>query len=665
MILISAKVGPFRSINTAQNVGIDRDVTVLVGMNEAGKTVFLKALHKAQDALGLEKFNPTDDYPRKDYTAYMRLHVEKPGTAVALSYQLDQEEIDGLNAELNTDIEPGFTFSVSHLYNNSKTVGIKVNEASVIAGLASTSGLSTDAVAAIKKSSTLRDALANLSGIDRNEADNAFLESLNVRVEKSSWSNVVEHEVWTHLSSKLPKFLYFSDYDLLPGKLNLKDLASRVASAKADPNNASKQIQPKHQAVLALLRMADVDIDDFSGSAGYEELKAKVEAVSISLTDQVLEFWKQNEDLEVEVDIRPDATDEAPFNDGPNLYLRIKNRRHRGVTTPFDQRSRGFIWFFSFLVWFDSVQQQLDPSGVAKHSQLVLLLDEPGLALHALAQADFLRYIDALAEDHQVIYTTHSPFMVHSERLHQVRVVEDKATVGTVISDNLSGSDARTIFPLQAALGWSLAQNLFIAKRNLLVEGPSELIYLQTVSALVEASGGKGLPEDVTIVPVGGLNNVATFVSLLGANGLDFAVLHDYSGKPEQKLDGLIQQKLLTKKSVFNVSQFRDLVRFGQDGVPSDIEDLFDPVLYLEYFNKVYARALGDAVIVESDLPIGDRIVQRIERALEAKNINVRPSGGFNHYAVAAAFSSSPPEQLDADTFARFNALFEAIGGAI
>lgn len=666
MILISTKVGPFRSINTVQDVAIDDDVTVLVGMNEAGKTVFLKALHKAQDALDLEKFNPTDDYPRKDYTAYMRRHVEKPESAVALSYQLDQEEIDEINAELSTDIAPGFTFSVSHLYNNTRTVGIQVDEAPVIAALACASGLSSDAVAAIKNSSTLQDAIANLSGIDRNEADNAFLESLNARVEKSGWpTRVVEHEVWRILSSKIPKFLYFSDYDLLPGKLNLKDLATRVASAKADRSNASKQIQPKHQAVLALLRMADVDIDDFSGNTGYEELKAKVEAVSISLTDQVLEFWKQNEDLEVEVDIRSDATDEPPFNDGPNLYLRIKNRRHRGVTTPFDQRSRGFIWFFSFLVWFDSVQQQLDPSGTAKNSQLVLLLDEPGLALHALAQADFLRYIDALAEDHQVIYTTHSPFMVHSERLHQVRVVEDKATVGTVISDNLSGSDARTIFPLQAALGWSLAQNLFIAKRNLLVEGPSELAYLQAVSALIEASGGKGLPDDVTIVPVGGLNNVATFVSLLGANGLDFAVLHDYSGKPEQKLDGLIQQKLLAKKSVFNVSQFRDLARIGQDSVPSDIEDLFDPVLYLEYFNKVYAKALGDEVIVESDLPAGDRIVQRIERALEAKNINVRPSGGFNHYAVAAAFSTSPPAQLDADTFARFNALFEAIGRAV
>src|SRR5207253_372115 len=151
-----------------------------------------------------------------------------------------------------------------------------------------------------------------------------------------------------------------------------------------------------------------------------------------------------------------------------NLYLRIKNRRHRGVSTPFQQRSRGFIWFFSFLVWFDSVQHQLQLETNGEPAELILLLDEPGLALHALAQADFLRYIDELARKHQVLYTTHSPFMVHSDRLHQVRVVEDKVKVGTVISDNVSGSDPRTIFPLQAALGWTIAQNLFISERNLL-----------------------------------------------------------------------------------------------------------------------------------------------------------------------------------------------------
>jgi len=96
--------------------------------------------------------------------------------------------------------------------------------------------------------------------------------------------------------------------------------------------------------------MADITIADFTRSGGYEQLKAKIEGVSISLTDQIMEFWKQNEDMEVEVDIKTDPDDEAPFNNGPNLYLRIKNRRHRGVSTPFQQRSRGSL-VFSFLVW--------------------------------------------------------------------------------------------------------------------------------------------------------------------------------------------------------------------------------------------------------------------------------------------------------------------------
>ena len=72
MQLTSVEVRPFRSINEPQKTDIDPQTTVLVGMNEAGKTVFLKALHKAKDALGKEKFNLTDDYPRKDLTSYKR-----------------------------------------------------------------------------------------------------------------------------------------------------------------------------------------------------------------------------------------------------------------------------------------------------------------------------------------------------------------------------------------------------------------------------------------------------------------------------------------------------------------------------------------------------------------------------------------------------------------
>lgn len=661
MILVSAKVGPFRSMNTEQNVVIDAAVTVFVGMNEAGKTVFLKALHKSLDAMESEEFDPIEDYPRKDLSAYMKRHSTAPETVTTLTYQPTDQQISKINTALHTDLQPGFQFSVNHLYDNSFTISISVDEAPVIASLAVSLGLSTDTVARIKQAKTVRQVAELMVEDELIEAEKAVLVSLQARIGKSDWNNIIAYEVWIHLKRHVPKFLYFNDYDLLPGKLNLTDLAQRVANAKADPTTAKTHIHPKHQAVLALLRMADVDLFEVAGNTGYEAMKAKIESVSISLTDQVLEFWKQNEDLEVEVDIKADATDEAPFNNGPNIYLRIKNRRHRGVSTPFDQRSRGFIWFFSFLVWFDSVQHQLDPTGKGDSGNLVLLLDEPGLALHALAQADFLSYIDNLSKQHQVLYTTHSPFMVHSDRLHQVRVVEDKDKIGTVISDNLAGSDHRTIFPLQAALGWTIAQNLFIAKRNLLVEGPSELTYLQTISALIEAQGGKGLKEDVTIVPVGGLSNVVTFVSLLGANGLKLAVLHDFSGGPEQKLEDLVRQKLLTQKSVFNVSQFRDISNLGKDTLPTDVEDLLKPAEYLNCFNKTYAKQLDGLTIKEKDLPKGDRIVLRISQYLSDKGIKVRPSGGFNHYAVAATFGSSPPSVLDDETVTKFSALFDAV----
>lgn len=655
MILSSAKVGPFRSMNSVQTVTVDPAATVFVGMNEAGKTVLLKALQKSADALGEDSFEPIEDYPRKDLSAYLKTHKTQPAVATVLTYTLSDDEIGRVNDKLGTTLKSGHQITISHQYDNTRTIGFTVDESPLIKVFSKT--LSTDAAAALKDCKSLRSIPALLADVSLTETDQATLQALNVRIEASKWDNVSQWEAWSLINAEIPKFLYFSDYDLLPGKMNLADLAARVEQAKTDP----KQLKPNHRSVLALLRMADVTFADMAAPGGYEELKAKIEAVSITLTDQVMEFWKQNEDLEVEVDIKADATDEAPFNNGPNLYLRIKNRRHRGVSTPFDQRSRGFIWFFSFLVWFDSVQHQLDPSGKSVGKKLILLLDEPGLALHALAQADFLRYIDRLANDHQVLYTTHSPFMVHSDRLHQVRLVEDQIKVGTVISENLTGADPRTIFPLQAALGWTIAQNLFISKRNLLVEGPSELIYLQLASGFLEADGGGGLRDDVTIVPTGGLDNLATFVSLLGASGLTLGVLHDYRGSPEQKMTGLVRDKLLAAKALFNVSQFRDLAKAGESGKPSDIEDLFSVNVYLKYFNTTFASQLAGVVITEGDLPPGDRVVQRLEQCIKDKGLTIRPSGGFNHYAVASRFASSPPKSLDTATIARFRALFAAI----
>ncbi|WP_318378659.1 AAA family ATPase [Enterobacter sp.] len=670
MKLVTAKVGPFRSINEPQEVSIDPEVTVIVGMNEAGKTVFLKALHKSNDALGKETFNVTDDYPRKDLTAYKRRHEENPDKAVVLTYAPTDAQINKVNASIGSEIQKGFTFNTIINYKNGRTISIGVQDSPALKKMAINSNLSDEVKEELKNATDIRSALKNLLTVSTdNEADKSLIESLTKRVaaadSSSGWDQICAYEAYHHFKAFIPKFLYFSDYDILPGKLNLADLKQRLKAANADPANAHKQIEPKHKAVLALLRMAEVELEDFDNDTSYEELKSQIEAVSISLTDQVLEFWKQNEDLEVEIDIRTDSSDASPFNNGPNIYLRIKNRRHRGVSTPFDQRSRGFIWFFSFLVWFDSVQHQIDPGGSNSEKSLILLLDEPALALHALAQTDFLNYIDNLSKDHQVIYTTHSPFMVNSDRLHQVRVVEDKVKIGTIISDNLSGSDPRTIFPLQAALGWNLAQNLFVTKYNLLVEGISELSILQAMSKVIESRGNKGLIDNATIVPVGGLSNVATFVSLLGANGLNLTILHDYNGKPDQKLESLIQQKLLKKKAVFNFSQFRDISNIGNNSIPTDIEDLIDPDVYLKIFSMVYQKELNGIVINNKNLPAGDRIVQRIEKYLSNNSIKIRPSGGYNHYAVAAAFVTHTPENLSDDTIMRFTELFKEINNSL
>lgn len=656
MLLVSVKVGPFKSINIPQDVIIDKEVTVLVGMNESGKTVFLQSLEKSNDALGISIFNPIDDYPRKDLPSYLKRHKTNPAEVTKITYCLSDEEIADLNKEFKTALKSGFQFSVTHKYDNQKSVDIEVDEKPVIESLSAQLS-SSEAQKAVKEASSLRDIPAILKDIDLTSEDKEILTTIEDRVKKTKWESVTESEVWECLRLRVPKFLYFSDYDLLPSKINLRDLSNRVDQAKSD----SKFLTQKHRAILALLRMADISIDDFTKPGGYEPLKAKIEGISIGLTDQIMKFWKQNEDLEVEVDIKPDPEDEPPFNNEPNLYLRIKNLRHRGVSTPFEQRSRGFIWFFSFLVWFDSVQHQIATSGILEQRNLILLLDEPGLSLHAMAQDDFLRYIDDLAAKHQVIYTTHSPFMVHPDRLNQVRVVEDQKKIGTVISDNLSASDPRTIFPLQAALGWTIAQNLFISERNLLVEGPSELIYLKSISDLLETQGRTSLRNDVTIVPVGGLDKVVTFVALLGANGLKLAILHDYHGIPEQKLIDLVKQKIISPKVILNASQFRDLSNIGKSGQPTDIEDLFDPSLYIKIFNEAFVNQLKGTVIRESDLSPGDRIVDRIERYINAKGIQIRPSGGFNHYSVASYFASNPPKSLDADTLRRFDELFKTV----
>lgn len=653
MLLSNAQVRSFKSIEKSGDVSIDPKVTILVGQNESGKTAFLQALHKSASVEPNVKFTITEDYPRKNLNSYEKEHANNPAVVTELTYILNKEEIQSINSDLEYELFSDLSFTVNYKYNNSSTISLAVPEQSYVAILVKNSGLTVEKREAVSKSESIRKLIKELEALDLNGEENSFLESLKTKfTENENWNSVLALYIWTnHLSPNIPQFLYFDDYRVLPGKINLLELQRKVEASATDQNI----LKDEDKTALSLLKMAGVELSDLNNSSGYENIKAKLESISNSITDKVFEYWRQNQELDVEFDIRQDPNDQAPFNNGNNLYIRIKNRRHR-VTVPFNQRSKGFIWFFSFIVWFDSIKEQMKTK-----RDLILLLDEPGLSLHALAQADFLYYIDELTKNHQIIYTTHSPFMVPNVRLHQVRMVEDKLKEGTKVTSNVSSSDPKTLFPLQAALGYTIAQNLFISKKNLLVEGPADLIYLKFFSAFLESKNKTYLSPEITIIPAGGLDKLVTFIALLGGNDLDIAVLHDYSSKPDPRLDSLVKEKIISGKYVLNYAKFRNEKNSSLQS--SDVEDMISPKLYLSLFNSAYSKELRGHEILESELPEGERIVDRINRHLKSKSITLRPSGGFNHYLIANHLAAKPPaaNKIDTKTIERFESLFRTI----
>ena len=582
---------------------------------------------------------------------YEEKHETSPDVVASLRYELEPDELAAVNEALGTDLFEQLAVILDHKYGGDFSITLATADAdaryaSHLTGSVAVTPPVRDALAA---TSSVREFMNVFEAQDLNASEQAELERLQTLLpEKEAWGSRLRWALWTnHIQRRVPQFMYFDDYRILPGKVNLN-----AVKTKLDNNT---KLSDEETGIVRLLTVARVSVDRLLNPDSFEQEVARLEATSNNITQKVFRFWRQNPGLSVEFRVASDSNDAPPFNTGKNLYVRIKNPKH-GVTVPFEQRSKGFIWFFSFIAWFDSIRAQMEEG-----RRLILLLDEPGLSLHALAQDDYLRYIEKLSEEHQILYSTHSPFMVESGHLDRVRTVEDRETAGTVVSGDISRSDSKTLFPLQAALGYSIAQNLFISEKNLLVEGVADLSFLQAASGLLQDAGRRGLDDDITITPVGGLGKVSAFASLFGANKLKIAVLHDYEGREDPHLSHLVRQKLLPKGGVLHYAMFR-----GTDGseVPTDVEDLVNPGSYLRSFNGAYASSLP-APLKVSDLPPGDRIVRRIGEHLDAEGIQLRASGGYNHFLPAKAFATDPPSGLTDNELDRLEALFDAVNQAL
>lgn len=652
MKLSKVRITNFQCIQDSTEFDIG-DITCLVGKNESGKTALLKALYRLNPINTTDgTFEPMDDYPRENLEEYeMEVATGKrePAQVVQAAYTLDREEINAIEEvfghECLKDETP--TVIIEKGYSNQFILNnLNVNTEATLKHLVESTGFRASRLARLLKMKTVEEKIEFLINSDQTKVSQKLLPILQSISQKG-----VSHTVFDQfLRHRIPVFFYFDEYYQMKGEENLDALNQRKAS-----NNLDESDYP----LLGLLDLADIDLAQLLNLNQTERLFTKLEKVIPDLTNtaqKILDFWSQNQYHRIKFDIRrPQSEGTSDFTNIMHIWIRVEDARY-GITTSFKAQSRGFMWFFSFLAWYQKVRQD--------NQNIILLLDEPGLSLHAKAQADLLRYFEEeLAPDHQVIYTTHSPFMIDPWHFDRVRIVQDLRTEpnsknlpankqGTKVIAEVLGATPDSLFPLQGALGYEIYQTLFIGPNTLVLEGASDFQYLKTMSGLLQQKGKAGLSSHWTLTHAGSSDKVPTFVALIGANTkLNIAVLIDVQKKDQEKIKNLYKKKLLKKNHVLT---YADFVESNE----ADVEDMFDPEFYLKLVNEEF----GTSVTV-NDLPPGPpRIVRRLKDHFENKP---PPNGAkFNHYRPALYLSKNL-DSLEADLpdpdLERFQEAFDAL----
>lgn len=588
MKLVQVHVAKFRNILDSTETDIQPDVTCLVGKNESGKTAFLHALYRLRPFRPNVKF----DVPRQ-YPAWLEKRHRMEGqdlskvVPVRGTFELEKIEIDALESHFGKGILGSLKFVIERNYANELSYIFEPKEDVVVRNLIEKAGVAKS-VPAVDTVAALDSAIAEMKA--RQGEESATARDAATKVEQVRGAilgkGTIRDAMIKIIEPLTPTFFYFDDYASLPGIVKIETLL------KADP----AKLDDEQLTALSLLKAGGTE-KEYLLNANYETRKRELENVANAITEEVLKYWTTNPELRVLIDISQKTVATAEGGQQAvvhELHIRLDDARHL-LSLPFDERSTGFRWFFSFISAFSKHLYSKEP--------VILLLDEPGLGLHARAQKDFLNFIDArLAKRCQVIYSTHSPFMVQPGKLERARVVEDRGReVGSIVSSDVLTIDSDTLFPLQGALGYDLAQHLFIGQNNLVIEGTSDFTYLTVLSDWLKEQGRKSLDPRWTLVPVGGVDMVPTFVALLGIH-LDLTVIVDARKEGHQRLSSMAKKGYLKATRIVTIGEILNRPA-------ADIEDLFDVDEYLNLYNLAFGKNLTAQTLSGTD-PIVSRIAR-------------------------------------------------------
>lgn len=645
MKLTHVRVTKYRCIEDSGEVPIEPDITALIGRNESGKTAFLQALRRLNPADGA-RIDVVADYPRNQLAAYRRRHERAPDTVASARFELSDEDLREVERRFGRGILRDRHLRVRRDYKGLLSVDLPVDEAMVIAQLTGKrSDLSDEARAAALTAPTFRELVARLTPHVESSRGAAVL----AQVAQQLQANPLDRRIWNEtLATRLPRFIAFGEDDVMPGAVALASLT--------DPNRKN---QPGVATVLALLDLAGVEPAELQpGAQSYEELKARIESAALGITDELATYWSHDKDLEVTIDVALAGPRDAGFAPNtPVLRVRVGSRRRR-TSLPLGERSRGFAWFFSFLVRLCQLGEQSAP--------LVLLLDEPGLSLHAGAQGDFLRFLEErLGPDHQVLYSTHSPFMIEPARLDRARGVTWNANKGTSVFADLGLVDDETLLPLRAAVGQALIGSVAPPPPALCVREPSDLVWLRAMSAETERRGKPGLDPAIALVPIGGLGQLLPYAVATARKGSGLVLLHDSESGSEPGADAgpaltpdfllkLARSRLMSGLKIVSLTPFGAPGPGGQANA-RHIEDLVDLPLWLSLVTEAHKLS---PPLSEDELGQDGGLIARTHKGLQGSGERL------DRLRVAETLIKRAGSPLPPGTIDRFARLFEAIKAA-
>ncbi len=676
----------YRNIDDSGWIPLER-VTAFVGRNEAGKTALLKALHKFNPATE-EPYNPQREFPRDRFTAEFRGGGEWPVCRVEFDLSADfrkelNERLGGAGIPQKAVLTRYYDGSLEYEYDkelpeDSVDPGVLVEALDAFAGGARRlSPLEPHQESEIQ---ALRSQLAHWAdghkeavgelqdlrsekGVDllervRNESNTHsrpesadLVEALQQAVDElrdDAKGVPLPQQLDQAVEAELPVFIYFENYGILNSAVYLPRFLEDLASQPEAPPVRTINAMFKHVGLPAKeisdlgreeVNEARVDSQPVTGEMiardqQRKELRnVKLNSASIDISRKFSEWFGQRRHK-----IRYQA-------DGPYFRIWISDDRRPDVDIELESRSKGFQWFFSFYLVF------LVESGEG-HKDAILLLDEPGLHLHPTAQQELMGFFETLSESNPLVYTTHSPFLIDGERIHRVRPVTEDDTGHSRISVDGWPKDRETIFPLQAAAGYAMVRGLFQHKKNVLVEGMSDYLYLHALNLHCHALGRQGLPDDVYITPCGGTKLVGHIASLFLGQEVRPVVLLDGDDAGRARRDALMKELYAGhEKAVLMLSDV-----LGE--VECETEDVIGEATI---FPVVKELVKSKVALNQSDRRKGS-LVDQIKSAAERYGAELR----FGWKAEVARrivvdWSTVDPEDIPGDVLDRAEALFKEL----